>query len=249
VTVTEYIREFERDWLGVIASHPRSRIEQCDWQSDQIEAEYCPRCGQAVGTGEYDGKCCGSCRSRRFPWKHIVRLGSYRDDLRLWIHEIKFRKSDHLAVELGCRLGQALIETDLIDKQQKQTYLVPVPMTWRRRMYRGIDHTTAIARGVSKETGLPILHALTRKSRPMQRSVAPTKRRDNVRHAFQLRRFHTIKDAHLIIVDDVMTSGSTLIEVARTLHRGGASTIHAAVLAAVDSRKQQPKGEQQGKLH
>ncbi len=233
----------EDRWLGLRRPHPRRLIAgegasnpsaaAAPFHFDQPAIDYCPRCGSSVGSGEFiEGKGCAACRRRRHPWERLVRLGRFEGDLREWIHEIKFSAWDAMGVELGRHLGRALL-----DRRVQADAIVPVPVWSWRRWRRGIDHTRIIAGGVASVLRLPVVSAMKRRGRPPQRAVPASQRRDNVRGAFTMRRWHGVRGCRLILIDDVTTTCATLTEACNTLRAAGVEAIIAAVIAVTESSR------------
>ncbi|MFG0329737.1 MAG: ComF family protein [Phycisphaerales bacterium] len=254
--LTEAIADLERDWLGVARPAPAAVLAESGWSPDRPAppgVDFCPKCGGSVGAGEYRASPapagCRECRARRFPWNEVVRLGAYRDPLRGWVHAIKFTKWDAMGRALGRRLGESVREAQLANANAPAKnseavgapraaidLVIPMPSTWRRRARRGVDHAAVIASGVARELDAPVCQALQRLARPPQWTVPPSRRRDNVRRSIRPRRIAAslVRDARLVLVDDVTTSRSTLIEAARVLRALGAASITVAILAAAD---------------
>ena len=120
----------------------------------------------------------------------------------------------------GDRLGQLGAEV-----------VVPVPLHWRRRWRRGYNQSEALARPLAARLGLPCRASWLRRVRhtPEQTSQTAAGRRDNVRGAFRARGAE-LRGRTILLVDDVMTTGSTAAEAARTLREAGASRVVVAVL-------------------
>ncbi|NOG53249.1 MAG: ComF family protein [Planctomycetes bacterium] len=227
---------FERDWLGVTSAPARVLMADSDWLPDAAGEDYCPRCGSSIGIGEFDGTSCGSCRHSRLPWGRLIRLGRYEGDLRDWVHEIKFKRNDHLARALGRELGRQLVRAGIGSGD-----VVPIPTPALRRIRRGIDHTAGIAHGVCRTGAYRIRRHLKRSYRPVQRAVAPSSRRSNVSGTFSARRRWLgagIPD-RVILIDDVMTTGATMRAACRELKRAGAKQVVCVVLAVVDNPQRQ----------
>lgn len=113
-----------------------------------------------------------------------------------------------------------------------RTVLIPVPMTSRRRMARGVDHAGELAQGASRVLGAEMLAVLGRRHGPSQASVPLSKRRSNVTGTITLRtprlgmgikRVQRVLDgaSAIVLVDDVRTTGATLTEAWRALDRSG----------------------------
>ena len=213
---------FERVFLGLRSPPWSVRAAEAAFAPDP-HASYCPRCAGPVGPGEVGGKPgdprCGSCREARLPWSHAVRLGAWTGVLRQAILESKYARWHRLAFDLGLDLGRVLSRR-LVDEDvdPSQAALVPVPMSFRRRWARGIDHTIAIARGVRAATGGRIVRPLRRRHRPPQASLPESGREANVRGCFVPKSGESL--AHhtaIIVLDDVRTSGATLRAACRAL--------------------------------
>lgn len=121
------------------------------------------------------------------------------------MHQVKYRKGKGLAVELGHELGRMILQLD--HDFEAITY---VPVHWRKRFKRGYDQAELIARGVSIETGLPLLRKVLRRSR---HTVSQThenrlQRFSNMKACFVLKR--EIGRDHVVLIDDVVTTGATL---------------------------------------
>ncbi len=234
--------QIEREWLGFARPHPARVLDglcgfsQAAFVPDIVGQHYCPRCAGSVGAGEFiEGKGCAACRNRRYPWEQIIRLGRHDGDLRQWVHEIKFHAWDAMGIELGRRLGRSLIQVGV-----RPDAVVPVPASAWRRWRRGIDHSRTIASGVASVLDLPIVRAMKRKSRPPQRAVPPSRRRENVRGAFGVRRLNFLRDASILLVDDVTTTRATLLEACTTLRRqAGVAIITCAVLTVAETVRSQ----------
>lgn len=119
--------------------------------------------------------------------------------------------------------------------------IVPVPLHWRKRWDRGFNQAELLAREVAKQRRLPVLKALRRKrATAVQASLARAGRRRNVAGAFTLRdaaqSATQLKDARVLLIDDVMTTGATASACAAALKRAGARSVTLLTLARVDRR-------------
>ena len=112
---------------------------------------------------------------------------------------------------------------------------MPVPMHWRRRWSRGYDHARALAKRLAGRLNLPVGNELIRiRYTPPQVTLSRSRRIEIVRGAFALRSTAPIEGAHVLLVDDVTTTGATANETARTLLSGKASRVTLAVVAKAE---------------
>ena len=111
--------------------------------------------------------------------------------------------------------------------------VIPVPLHWLRRLRRGHNQSehlsAAIATLIQAEHRPGWLQRI--RHTPSQVSSTPTDRRTNIRGAFRAARGANLKGKAVLLVDDVLTTGSTASEAARALRDAGAQSIHLAVLA------------------
>lgn len=108
-----------------------------------------------------------------------------------------------------------------------------VPKHWTSRLFAGHNPSETLARGLAKRLGIPFEGRLVRKTRrtPKQTSLPRTRRLTNLRDAFRLHRPGAIKGRNLLLVDDVLTTGTTVNRICRLLRKAGAKSITVAVLA------------------
>lgn len=109
--------------------------------------------------------------------------------------------------------------------------IVPVPLYWWKRLRRGYDQTSLLARIISQETGLSEQRMLRRiKNTQTQTRLDEDQRQRNVRNAFVLRD-NSVENKKVVLVDDVLTTGATLNECARVLKENGAREVYSCVAA------------------
>jgi ComF family protein len=141
------------------------------------------------------------------------------------IHAFKYDGMTRLATRMGRSLSY------LVPKEV--TMIVPVPLHRTRFAERGYNQAAVIAKAIAVQSYTSVVSAIKRvRPTPSQTHLSLDKRIENMRGAFALTRFASgIKGKHILIVDDVMTTGSTLASVAETLLEAKPKTISTLALA------------------
>jgi len=178
-----------------------------------------------------DQGVCAACRSGLRGFDHAASFGLYEGPLRSLIHLFKYSGMKPLARPLARYLERIVPEDRHFDA------IVPVPLHWRKRWARGFNQSEVLSRYLARLSGIPVADGLRRK-RPTatQAGLASAGRRRNVEGAFEARRGAKLTGLHLLLVDDVMTTGATASACAQALKRGGAKSVSLLTLARVDRR-------------
>jgi ComF family protein len=189
----------------------------------------CPRCSSTVGLHVDLTEGCSSCRGTPFAFDRTVRLGPYEGRLREVILGMKQPTGELLAEAMG-QIWVTHSERRLNDLGGQA--VVPVPLHWWRRWKRGFNQSAILARRVANKMNVPFLPRVLRRIRPTRRQteVTPAARRENVRGAFRAVSHPALRDRSVLLIDDVMTTGSTAGEAAKALRNAGAKRVVVAVL-------------------
>lgn len=141
---------------------------------------------------------------------------SRNSDLSVLMQDLKYRHFRGLAEYLGSVVAKELLPTGFFSDID---LIAPVPMHFIKKARRGYNQTEEIARGISGETGIPVSLALTA-ARPhyTQTALSLYERRKNTEGMFRLKRPEEFRDRHILLLDDVCTSGSTLISAGTEIH-------------------------------
>ena len=192
------------------------------------EGYSCGRCGTPWHKERRETPC-PVCAKTRFRFDSVVCLGPYRDTLRDAILKMKHPQGEYLARTIGRLIvdqkGGELrgFEADCV---------IPVPMYWGRRIWRGVNGPQAIAEEIAALLAIPALPGMVARRRNTipQKDLGHAGRFRNVRGAFALSGGYGLEATRILIVDDIMTTGATSSEVAKTLKNGGASAVTAVIV-------------------
>lgn len=139
------------------------------------------------------------------------------------------------ALKFGRKLWYAPALAELLCEARDQLpddidAVLPVPLHWRRRAFRGFNQAEEIARPLARQLGVPLIYnVVRRKSTSFQSGLSARERARNLRKAFVVRGALTFD--HVLIVDDVNTTGTTLRQVARVLGKAGVQRVSALAVA------------------
>ncbi len=204
----------------------------CAEKMPTIREPACRVCSQAFAGVMPGPFTCAECEERRFAFECNVsarRLAGLTRDL---VHRFKYGDEHYLRRPLGHWLAEALACDLRLSGGPPVSALVPVPLHPRRRRERGFDQAEALCRVVAKRTRLPVWNALRRvRYTETQTRLARSERLENLRGAFAPGKRRPVGGAHLILVDDVFTTGATVDECARVLRRAGAASVRVLTVA------------------
>lgn len=197
----------------------------------------CVLCRQLLTKEETD--LCHNCRQRTPVFNRAKRnipfvaqwtsLWYYKDDVRKSIHRFKFGNARSYADIYARHLAMQLQDMDI-------DILTWVPVSFLRRLKRGYDQAELFARALSKELNIPV-RALLKKVRhtpPQSGLHNASQRRANVLGAYKVLHPNEVSGKRILLIDDVITTGATASECAKTLLSAHADKVYFASIAATD---------------
>jgi competence protein ComFC len=202
----------------------------CVEKAPRIRPPFCAKCSQPFA-GDITGSfTCANCADRELHFEAAVSAYRSRGVVREVIHSFKYNRQIHLRHLLGRWLAESLDDARLAGR--RFDLIVPVPLHAARRRERGFNQAELLAAALHRISRLPIENALQRtRYTTTQTQFDRSERMENLRGAFRLRRRDNVQDLRVLLVDDVLTTGSTLSECASVLRKAGAVSVHAATVA------------------
>jgi len=214
----------------------KALCQACAIKIRWIGADRCLRCGDAVGAGMGAVMDCVSCRTHppRFVSASVAALRYEEGPAHDLVLGLKFGGKSHLAKALGRILAARIAQTNLLS-DMGDAIVIPAPLMRGALFKRGYNQAEELARVVSDELKLKLETGLLKKVRATQRQamLSAKRRRENLVGAFgcDARRVKKFQGLSVLLIDDVITTGSTISECARTLRDAGMKTVVAASFA------------------
>ncbi|MFO7593483.1 MAG: ComF family protein [Pseudomonadota bacterium] len=188
----------------------------------------CRCCGIPL---EAEGLICGPCSRKPPPFERSIIPFRYAPPLDHLLQQLKFHRRLHLAPLLGELLAEAVQR----EGGERPALLLPVPMSRSRIRERGYNQALELAGTLSRSLSIPLDWRQCQRVRntPAQTSLTRSERRSNLRGAFAVK---GRLPHHVAIVDDVVTTGTTVTEFARTLRRAGVGRVEVWACARSGGR-------------
>ncbi len=187
-----------------------------------------------LGCGKEKIHCCDGCLARIPRFGNLAGASSITTACRFQEHSLLSTLIHHFKYDgvrdIGPRLVQLLPPLTL----PKQSFLIPVPLHWRRENIRGFNQSTILAHEIKKKIGSPVIEILKRHRYPQpQIELSRQKRLTNLVGAFSMKNSLQQLDprATYILVDDVSTTGATLNQCTAVLKNYGAQDVRSIVIA------------------
>ena len=193
-------------------------------------AHACTRCALPLPTSS--STACGACSNRDLYFDQAFTPFLFAQFVREAVYQFKF----HNKLNYGKLLAELFLRHLQKQNLTLPDILIPVPLHRRRLRKRGFNQALELARGLGKQINRPVSYKDIQRVREthVQMELSAKNRYVNVKDAFKLRESKSsFKDQHVVIVDDVMTTGNTVNEVAKCLRKADAKCIDVWCIARV----------------
>ena len=193
---------------------------------------FCASCGRRLDKVSRAKNICSSCLKFKFHFDRAFSPCAYTGTMKKLIHEFKYSGRDYLGEPLGGLMNKFIKDYRL--PIEYLDFIIPVPLHKIRMREREFNQAQILSEQVAKEFNKKVLPDVLVRSRPTRTQTELTfeERRKNVEKSFTVKDPGLIKDANLLLIDDVLTTGATSSEAAKVLKDSGARIIFVMTLAS-----------------
>lgn len=196
----------------------------------------CELCGQPLATPLPPGVACGACQQTPTALIATIAPLRYEFPIDAGLKALKFKRK----LYYGAAFGELLVEVSPRLAADVDAVL-PVPLHWRRKTFRGFNQAAELSRSLQRELSLPLLRGVVRRRSTVYQAGLTSRQRDrNLRDAFVVKRLPTAR--HVLIVDDVITTGATTRHLALALQNSGVSKVSVLAVARAVPLRQRQRG-------
>jgi ComF family protein len=192
----------------------------------------CEICGERIAAGGSANQSCPACQESRFHFHKAAAYGAYDGELRELIHLLKYEQVESAAGVLGRVLAEAIRK---LGPFADSILVVPVPLYRSKRRERGFNQAELIARAALKGAAFSweLCFDVLERTRPTVSQIGLTRaqRIENIRGAFRVPHPKRVAGREILLVDDVLTTGTTASECARILRKAGAEKVWVGTVA------------------
>src|ERR1700730_4373626 len=202
----------------------------CESKLSRIVPPFCDKCSEPFDGAITTTFACANCAHRALHFDAAVSAYRSRGIVRHVILNFKYGRQIHLRHLVARWLVAALDDERL--RQRSFDAIVPVPLHPAKQRERGFNQAALLAEWLSEHMALPLRPVLQRvRFTTTQTAFDRAERMQNLRNAFRLRKNGDVRKLRVLLIDDVLTTGSTLSECARVLKEAGAQSVYAATAA------------------
>lgn len=219
--LAHWLKKYTTDLLP-----PHCEVCQLDIESDARLSWLCEHCQRYIVERPRCACCglptqmlvevCGRCLTDPPDWHHVYCVGDYQQPISGYVHKLKYERQFWQAGKLASVLVPRIT--------QPAELLTSVPLHWQRHWQRGFNQSELIALSLAKQLNRPYANLFKRtRATSAQQGKNRTQRMRNLRGAFQL--VQPVNVSHVAIVDDVLTTGSTVQHLCKLLLEAGVKTV------------------------
>lgn len=195
---------------------------KCRQEIKLIKTQSCPRCGRISPAGRF---CPGCHQGKLFG---VIVGAKFKPPISELIHWCKYNKMRGIAGFLA----ELIVPLIMNENIAGDLIIVPVPISLKKHLKRGFNQADLLADGLSRRLKIKKISVLKKiKETESQMKLGRRQRLENLAGSFACRKSSVIKGKTILLVDDVMTTGATLLEGAKVLRIAGARRVYGVVVA------------------
>jgi len=219
-----------RQTVRIAAINPNIEVCLDCYQALPHNDNSCTRCALPLPVDIGNQSSCGRCIKKAPSYDYSGSVFRYEGDIINLIHQLKFGEKISHARSIG-EVLLAFYENVLLAKHGVPDCIVPVPLHAKRLRERGYNQSSEIARVIAKRLKVPIAYdaVIKKHSTLAQSGLNAKERQKNIKNAFSVMNVEDYK--HVLVIDDVVTTGSTVNEMAKALKKSGIERVGVLSIA------------------
>lgn len=185
----------------------------------------CLHCGDPLVS---DGDYCKRCKGKKFIFDRAFAPFIYKNEIRSLIFDLKYNNKKYIAKYLAKFMADIIIKNKIyVDT------IIPVPLCDKRLKSRGYNQSELLAKEISNMLNISLnTESLKRvKETPTQTKLDFIDRQMNMKDAFKVYKPKLIKDKAVLLIDDIYTTGATILECSKVLRKAGVKAIYCLTCA------------------
>lgn len=192
---------------------------------------FCRKCGRKILKFDASRNICAECSKTQFYFDRAWASCSYEGVIKEMVHNLKYRNKIGLAKVLSRLMINFVSDYRL--PLEACDCAIAIPLSLRKQREREFNQAEALADNISGYLGLKLLKNNLKRIRDTksQTELEKSKRWKNIQDAFTVKEPNAVKDKTILLIDDVLTTGATASEAARTLKSSGANAVYVLTLA------------------
>jgi competence protein ComFC len=204
--------------------------DECHAKVPRIIPPFCAKCSEPFSGSITGPFTCANCAHQRLYFDAAVAVYRSRGIVRRLVHDFKYGRQIHLRHLIARWLCAAMDDSRV--QGRSFDIILPVPLHPARARQRGFNQAALLAELLAARISMKVKPVLERiRYTTTQTAFDRAERMENLHNAFRLRKNADVRGLRVLLIDDVLTTGSTLSECARILKRAGAVSVHAVTAA------------------
>lgn len=221
-----------------LPSNDKLICDHCQKELKQTRA-CCQHCGLSLPISQ---PFCGDCIKRSHQFTQLHALADYHPPFSILIKQLKYKKNLLAGELLGQIMIQSVRQRFSNNEIQQIDYLLPVPLHQKKQRQRGFNQAQIVSQYLSKQLTIPLLVDTIQRHKETapQEGLSVQKREQNLHNAFAISagQQHILKDSYIVIIDDVVTTGSTVNSLCQLLRQAGVKRIDIWCVCRTESKLQ-----------